>query len=350
MITMPRYIIVTLAAVFSGYHLLLALYSLIIAKDIAPYIVAMALYAVATVVSLWPDSRFRMPLGMAFGNLAVCVAIPLLVAPQLDVHGSVGSDYSTWYPAAIGTLMVITAIRKRYVVAWVGVAVLAVHTVLWAGPGGLIILGVVGSIMWVAVAHVISYSLNKIAKDASRYTAAEREAAQWQAAQNAHVDERQFRLAQTNRMALPMLRRIVDSGGELTADERRECSYLEAAIRDEIRGRLLLNDGVRTAVMNARRRGTVVSLLDEGGLDETPPDQVERVLGVLAEAIGASRADRVIARTSPDGSDVAVTVVALSSRDESDAERTGGGTDDQDEDRVEVWLEIPRQAAEEVAE
>ena len=52
---------------------------------------------------------------------------------------------------------------------------------------------------------------------------------------------------QTNRIAAPMLRRIADRGGDLTDDQRRECRKLEAAIRDEIRGRMLLNDAVRAA-------------------------------------------------------------------------------------------------------
>ena len=156
MITIPRFVIVALAAVFSGYHVLLALVSLHAASDMYPYIAAMVLYSVATVMSLWPAKQLRMPLWMALFNVGACVAMPLLVAPQLDVHGSVGSDYSTWYPAAIGTLMVITSTRTRHVFAWMGVLSLAVHTTIWAGPAALATLGVVGSLMWVAVSNVVS--------------------------------------------------------------------------------------------------------------------------------------------------------------------------------------------------
>ncbi len=342
MITMPRYVIVALAAVFSGYHVLLALYSLGAVRDIVPYFVSIVLYAAATAMSLWPGQRFRMPAWMAFVNVAVCIAIPLLVTPQLDVHGSVGSNYSTWYPAAIGTLMVITSTRKRHLFAWMGVVALAMHTVFWAGPGGLITLGVVGSLMWVAVSHVTSHALTKIAKDARQYVVAEREAAQWQAAQDAHFYERQFRLHQTNRMALPILRQIVSCNGDLTDAQRQECIYLEAAIRDEIRGRKLLNDRVRAQVMKARRRGSIVTLLDEGGLDELPYEELERVLNSLADTIEVSRADKMIARTVPEGSDIAVTVVGLTSQDGGDESVFGHSGDDHDDDQVDVWLEIPR--------
>jgi hypothetical protein len=340
MISIPRYIIVALAAVFSGYHLLLAVYSIEVPRDKVPFVIAMVLYAIATTLSLWPSKDSRMPLWMAAFNVAVSVALPLLVTAQLDVHGSVGSDYSTWYPAAIGTLMVITSTRRRHFLAWVGVASLAVQTAVWAGVGALATLGVVGSIVWVAVSHVLSRSLAKIGRDAQQFVVAEREAAEWQAAQEAHLFERQFRLRQTNRMALPMLRQIVASEGDLTDAQRQECVYLEGAIRDEIRGRKLLNNRVREQVMRARRRGATVTLLDEGGIDELPEDELERVLNSLADALKSSDTDRLIARTVPEGSDVAVTVVGLNSVDGGNASALGHA--DEDEDQVDLWLEIPR--------
>lgn len=340
MITIPRYIIVALAAVFSGYHLLLAAYSIDVPREKGPFIVAMVLYALATTISLWPSKKLRMPWWMAAFNVAVSVAVILLVTAQLDVHGSVGSDYSTWYPAAIGTLMVITSTRKQNLFAWLGVGALALHTTVWAGPAALATLGVVGSILWVAVSNVLSYSLAKISRDARQYALAEREAAEWQAAQDAHLFERQFRLRQTNRMALPMLRQIVASNGDLSEDQRRECNHLEAAIRDEIRGRKLLDSRVREQVMMARRRGVIVTLLDEGGIDDLSEPEMERVLGSLASAVRQSDADRIIVRTVPEGSDVAVTVVGLRSSDDGNSGVLGHSEDD--DDQVELWLEIPR--------
>ncbi|TFB80767.1 hypothetical protein E3N84_05195 [Terrimesophilobacter mesophilus] len=342
MISIPRFIIVALAAVFSGYHLLLAVYSINVPRDKVPFIAAMIMYAIATAISLWPSKDIRMPLWMAIMNVAVCIALPILVTAQLDVHGSVGSDYSTWYPAAIGTLMVITSTRKQHFLAWVGVLSLAVQTTIWAGVGALATLGVVGSIVWVAVSHVLSRSLAKIGKDAQQYVVAEREAADWQAAQEAHLFERQFRLRQTNRMALPMLRQIVARKGDLTDAQRSECVYLEAAIRDEIRGRKLLNNRVRDQVMRARRRGAIVTLLDEGGIDELSDAELERVLNSLADALKSSNTDRLIARTVPEGSDVAVTVVGLNSSDGGNASALGHAEEDDEDDQVDLWLEIPR--------
>ena len=341
-ISVPRFVIIGLAAVFSGYHLVLAAVSLNAARDSGPYIVAMVLYAAATAMSLWPTAPPAMPIWMATFNVAVCVALPLLVTSQLDIKGSVGSDYSTWYPAAIGTLMVITSTRRRNAFAWLGVGFLLVQTAAWAGFGALATLGVIGSVVWVAVSNVLSRSLAKIGRDTRQYALAEREAAEWQAAQEAHLFERQFRLRQTSRMSLPMLRRIVASNGDLTDAQRAECLHLEGAIRDEIRGRKLLNDGVRKQVMAARRRGTIVTLLDEGGLDDLPDAELDRVLGRLAESIRDVMTEKLIIRTVPEGSDTAITVVGLSSAASGAPIDPGSDTGDDDEEQVDLWLEIPR--------
>jgi hypothetical protein len=343
-ISVPRYLIVGLAAVFSAYHLLLATVSLNVPHAKGPYIAAMVLYAAATTASLWQSKSPRMPIWIAALNVAVAVAIPLLVTSQLKPDtAALGADYAAWHTAAIGTLMVITSTRRRHGFAWVGVLALAVQTVAWAGFGALTGLGVIGSVAWVAISHALSRSLSKAGRDARQYAIAEREAVDWRAAQEAHVYERQFRLGQTSRMSLPMLRQIVALGGELTEGQRKECLYLEGAIRDEIRGRKLLNDRVREQVMVARRRGTIVTLLDEGGIDDLEDGELERVLNRLAVAIRDTTTDKLIARTVPEGSDIAVTVVGLSSVDDSDASALGSHLqEDDEEDHVDLWLEIPR--------
>lgn len=344
-ISVPRYLIVGLAAVFSAYHLVLATVSLDVPRNPIPYVGAMVLYAVATTLSLWSFKHARMPTWLASFNLAVAVLIPLLITSQLPDMNKI--NYAAWYVAAIGTLMVITSTRQRHIFAWLGVGALTVQSVAWAGFGSLTALGVIGSVVWVAISHVLARSLAKAGRDARQYALAEREAVEWRAAQEAHVSERQFRLGQTSRMSLPMLRQIVASGGDLTEGQRRECLYLEGAIRDEIRGRKLLNDQVREQIMIARRKGTEVMLLDEGGIDDLPELELARVHARLAVAIRDTATDKLIARTVPEGSDTAVTVVGLSSPDDGHSSALGNHTRDDDEgDKVDLWLEIPRVAVE----
>ena len=345
-ITVPRYLIVGMAALFSAYHLVLATYTIDVPQHPGPVLVAMGLYAIATIISLLPSGPARMPVWMAAFNFAVVIVITLLVANELDFERPGGTGYASWYVAASGTLMTITSTRGRHTFAWLGIGFLALHTVAIVGnvgPAGLFSLGIVGSASWVAVSHVLSSALTKASKDAQRFAIAEREATDWQAAQEAHLHERQFRLGQTSAMALSMLRQIQESNGQLTDAQRQECVHLESAIRDEIRGRKLLNDAVRDEVMIARRRGATVTLLDEGGIDDLSEEELERVLNRLALAIHESKADKVIARTVPEGSDVAVTVVGL--RSIADRESVALGQDSLEEDEVDLWLEIPRSPA-----
>lgn len=339
--TVSRSLIVLVAALFSTYLIVLGVYSLRFpfATSSEPVLVAMVLYAVATVAVLVPGTRPRMPIWLAAFAVGIAVVLPLLVSSVLDPQREGGNGYATWYVAAVGTLMTIIAVRGRPGFAWVGIGFLVVQTVLWAGPAALAGIGVIGSASWVGIAHLLTNALAKAVRDSQRFAIAERAATEWQAAQEAHLNERQFRLGQTTVMALPMLRAIQQSGGDLTAAQRAECLHLEGAIRDEIRGRRLLNDAVRQEVMLARRRGTTVTLLDEGGLDDLDADALDRVLGALADALRRSNADKVIARTVPEGSDVAVTVVGLRSSDDGSASLLGESLDD---DEVELWLEIPR--------
>ncbi|MEO9094919.1 MAG: hypothetical protein ABI255_04755 [Microbacteriaceae bacterium] len=353
MIWIPRALLVTLAALFSAYHLFLAGFSLPIPAQPMPVIVAMVLYAVATLLSLWPAGAAlparpgrsrtatrmpaRMPIWLAAFNLAVCAALPVLVASQLD--SVVNNGYATWYVAAVGTLMTITATRRQVPIAWIGVGFLVVHTVLWSGSVmALASFGVIGSVAWVGIAQVLVYALVKAGRDADRFAQAEREATQWRVAQEAHISEGQVRLRQTAQLASPVLTRVIDSGGELSEGEREECRLVEGAIRDEIRGRQLLNDEIRREVMAARRRGVIVTMLDEGGIDDLEPAYQRVVLSRLASAIRGSRAGQLIVRTVPDDSRVAVTVVGLIGETPPDVV-----PDEASEADVELWLEIPRQ-------
>ena len=339
-IGIPRFIIVGIGASFSVYHVILGVLTLGVPTSATPVIVAMVLYLGATVLSLVNFGPPRMPVWMAAFNVAVVVAVPLLVTSELDPAREGGNGYATWYIAAVGTLMAITSTRRRHLFAWVGIMFLVLQSIVWGGPATLVELGVIGSVSWVVISHVLSRSIAKATKDARRFAYAEREAADWQAAQEAHVFERQFRLGQTSSMALPMLRRIEASGGDLTDEERQECLHLEGAIRDEIRGRNLLNDAVREQVMLARRRGAIVTLLDEGGMDTVVEPARDRILTQLAEAMSDSAADKIIVRTANPGSDVAITVVGLrsSSLDGDDTHEL----DDDEDDEIDLWLEIKR--------
>ncbi|WP_420368177.1 hypothetical protein [Curtobacterium sp. L1-20] len=342
-VSIPAGVAIGLAALFSVYHLLLAATTLNRVLDAGPVLACMVLYAAATGVALFVPGR-ALPVWAACFSLATAVVLPIVAAPVVDLRS--GPSYTTWWIAAVGTLMVVLVVRGRAPFAWIGVGFLTVHTVAWAGLGALGSLGVLGSVAWVAIATGFAAAMSRATRVTRDFVRAEQETADWQAAQDAHVFERQFRLSQTTRMALPMLQRIIDTGGDLDADERAECLHLEQAIRDEIRGRSLLSEDVRHEVMRLRRRGATVQLHDDGGLDDLEIDDLRRVHARIADALRQARdADNVIVRTVAEGSDSAVTVVGLRldlAASESAALGAGDDEDGDEDDSVVVWLEIPR--------
>ncbi|GAA4175451.1 hypothetical protein [Gryllotalpicola koreensis] len=327
MIALSRATIISLAALFSLYHVVLGLSALEVPRSPWPTVASLAAFAGAIVLSLLRPRTRVLPVWIAVLDLAVSVTIPLAVSSQLDPDASNG--YATWYVAAVGTLLTIVMVRGRDMYAWIGIGFLTLYTIWWAGFDSLGELGVVGSIVWVVAANVVMYAVRKTAEDAERFAEVERKASEWRAAYDAHVVERQHRLEHTYTMAEPLLTEIVRSQGELSEEQRAECVLLEATMRDEIRGRGLLNDAVRQVVTAARRRGAAVSLLDEGGLDELDEARRERVLTELADAIAEADADTLIVRTVPRAEEVAVTVVGLKAPE-----------DDEEESDVTLWLEI----------
>jgi hypothetical protein len=328
MISLRRGVMLGLAVLFSLYHTVLAMFSLDIPARREPVIAAVVLYAAATIACLWPTKRAALPHGLAAFGLGSCLAIQILVSSQLDPAANNG--YATWYVAAVGTLLTIVAIRHRIGWAWSGAGLLVLHTIIWAGPFSLAPMGVLGSLSWVAVATAVMRGIIRASRETAAFANAEREAADWHAEQDAHLYVRQLRVIQTKRISLPMLQRIVALDGNLSEADREECFRLEAALRDEIRGRRLLDDSVRHEVTRARRAGAEVVLLDDGGLDDVEDDALSRIHAQISQAMRDTRAEKFVIRTVQGNSDVAVTMVGLSAGD------------DPDDPDIDLWLEIPR--------
>ncbi len=334
--SVSRTTILASGALFSLYHIVLGAFALRGESDAISPIVAMVLYGFATVLSLWPLSPVAMTPGLAAFNVGVAAAVCFLVTAHLDPTTAAG--YETWHVAAVGTLMTVTAVRRQFLLGWIGTGILVVQSVAWGGFAKALDMGVIGSVVWIGLAHMLSIALSKASRDARLFSLAEREAVDWRAAQEAYLYERQFRLLQTSRTAEAMLRRIIATGGDITEAERIDCFILEGALRDEIRGRRLLNDAVRNEIMAARRRGATVQLLDEGGIDDLSDVEVDRILNSIASALSRSEADRIVIRTVPSESEMAVTVVGL--RTVGDASASALSEDHDDE--LDLWLEIPR--------
>lgn len=334
MIPLPRFLPVLLAVGVAAFMFASGAMTVAASPHPERVMAALGLFAVVFVLALVDRRPILSPLrsGLCAGS---SFAIALLAASSAPAAAA--DDQSPWYIGAAGCLLVLAMVRRRPVHAWVGAGLVLAQTFVWAGLGADLSVSAVTMLLWVAAAFFGVRSLSHAMRDIQQFARSEREAVEWQAAQDAHHSERQVRLTQTSRVALPMLRHIAEVEGDLDEDARHECRVLEQTIRDEIRGRRLLNEALRDQVIAHRRRGALVQVLDDGGLDDIDPVLLQPVLDRVAEAIEHLHSDRIIIRTAPKGSDIAVTVVAIS----IDETAAALGLDDEGEE-VDLWLELPR--------
>lgn len=264
--------------------------------------------------------------------LALVAAVVVPNAPFLAVtEAGRTQPFVTWVIGAIGALMTIVMVRRRPVVAWSGMAILAVSTSFWLGPLQALSLGLVGSLMWVTAAQLVTVALDRAARDAERLAELQQAASAWQASQSGRQRERRLHVQRALQAAGPILARTIENGGNLRAPDKAAARRAEASLRDELRGNRLLDDGVRAEIDAARRRGAAVSLFDEGGLEGLGAADLDGIRGELADILRGSQSQRLIIRTSPHH-EVAVTIVGRSCSE-------GGGGDD---DQVDLWREIRR--------
>lgn len=280
----------------------------------------------------------KLPVWASVLALTVSVAVPsamaIAVGPDARTAG-----FATWYLGGIGALMTIVMVRRRPWVAWAGMLALTVGSVVWMGPIDALVLGLVGSLVWVGVAQLFQRSFDRAADDTARLALLQRAASAWQAAQVVRQRERRVQVQRALTVAGPVLTRAVSTGGVLTDAEKLEARIAEGCLRDEMRAPRLLDDDVREELARARRRGAVVTVLDEGGLDDLSEESLALIRAQLAEALRAAASERIFIRTSPHER-IAVTIVGRSASTVASGE--GGPAD---EDTVDLWREIPHPEA-----
>ncbi len=310
-------------------------------------VIALSMYLITTWLCIFWDPReappaddehppppvgVRGPTTLPLWACVLAIACAVLVPSSIAL--GVGADsrtepFATWYLGGIGVLMTIVMVRRRPLVAWAGIVVLAAASMAWMGVVPALQLGLVGSIVWVVVAQLLLFSIDRAARDTAQLAQLQRAASAWQASQAGRQRERRVQVQRALAVAGPVLSRTVATGGRLDDEQRLEARVAEGALRDEMRGPRLLDDEVRSQLEAARRRGATVTVLDEGGLDGADAASLALIRAQLAETVSTSQSDRLYIRTSPD-EHVAVTVVG----------RSAAASGHADEDVVELWHEI----------
>ncbi|CAD5140153.1 MULTISPECIES: hypothetical protein [unclassified Microbacterium] len=306
-----------------------------IEQPTAPLLMVLAIAAYLVVVNiaiLGSPATVRMPLWSALLALAVSAVIPALVTLSLEPDDRT-APFATWYIGALGLLGVVCVVRRRPWVGWTTLAVLVVSASLALGMGVAMNLGVVGSIMWVAVAQLLVMFWDRAVSDTERLSEIQQAVSAWHATQRVRQRERRLRTQFALAVAGPILSRVVASRGLLDDDERLEARLAEGRLRDELRGADLLNDDVRNAIDAARRHGASVTVFDEGGLDGVDEGRRMEIRDELAAVLRSAGTGRIIIRSARDPL-VAVTVVGRA------------GLRASDDDSVDLWHEIARKRRE----
>ena len=308
MITIQRWLVSLTGLAFGLYHAVLGAIMLFEGKDRLPIFViaSLAIYVLVLVASVALYKPMRLPWYQAWINFAAAIAVPLLMQFQLSQDQKGG--YATWYVAAVATLLAITAIRQHKVLAWVGVAVLYTEVLAWGGLGFWVNSGLIGALLFVAAGSGLSIGLENTAKATAEFTEEAKATAAKSAATSASRFERQSRAQEALRGALPTLRNIVARGGQLLENEKVEARLLEAQLRDEISGGIIIDALVRDAALEARRRAVDVTIRDEGGLEGSDFVELETIRFEVASVLNRTQSGRVVVR-APKGEKWRLSVV-----------------------------------------
>lgn len=267
--------------------------------------IALLLYLSVGLSSVFYYRELKMPVALAVAVTATALIIPLLVSLKLE-PSALGTP-ATWYVTAVATILAIAAVRQQRLWAWLGVAILTVELFSWGGVEALFVSGLGGAIGLVAASHAISVGLESSDKRRVEFLEKAKATQAASAADSAIRQERSQRLAATLDGVLPMLEKI--ASGNFSSNDQREATILEAELRDEIRGRMLINPKLKTAVRQARSRGVEVVVLDEGGLAGISEQERELLRDRLANELDQINSGRVTIR-SPQLTGVRATFVA----------------------------------------
>lgn len=310
MTSTARYLLLGLLFLMGLNHLVMGLFWLPTYSHTGPVLLAFALYALALTFSIYGHQDLKLPASQAYLNLAIAVVVPVLVLIELPVASvQEGGSYQTWFVGAISWVLSISSARGYPWIGWVGTAWLWLVVIIWGGAAVITTSGLIGALIMVATAWAMGRGLRGTEAAAQEY---HRQAADVQArvARTRAARDERHRLVQASltRVA-PMLERIVAQNGALADHDKQEAILLEAQFRDGIQGNQLLNDAVRNAAREARKRGVEVTFNDQGGMNQLDPEEIAAIHESITQALDSTASGRLTV-TAPSSEKYAVSIIA----------------------------------------
>ena len=307
MLNSPRWLLALVSVSFASFHALLGALSWKGFDDVRLLVISITIYM--TSVGLAVGLRSGLQMGPGAGAISVTGGVATAIVANLGITEGQTGTYASWYVGAMGVLFGIVSVRGQARLAWLAALIVSFEVIQEAGFGAIGPSGLVGMVVLIAAGQATARSLARADREVQQLQEAEIQSQAAIVSAEAAGVERRERLQNVLTKALPALSYITSTQGRLTEDQKEKLLRLEASLRDDIRGRNLIDDDIRAAAQSARERGVEVLLLDEGGLDDVPESMRKLVLDKVAVALGTVTSGKVVVR-SPKGEDWLVTVAA----------------------------------------
>ena len=258
-------------------------------------IAALAIYVYVSTVTFLFFRGLRLPRWQAWLNLAAAGLIPGLVILQRNEI----KDHSIGAWIVMGTAIVLTAtaVRQQARIALIGLGVLLGLLIVEYGLPGLTASGLAGALVFVLAGLGVSRGIARTTRETEKFRAIELESISRIAELDAAAKERQQRLAQVLGTAVPLLSVIKDAQGPIDEELKQSARLVEATLRDNLRGRDLLNSAMSKEVQRLRSLGCEVLILDEGGTASLTSAERDALLQKAVDALQIVQSGRVTIRS-----------------------------------------------------
>lgn len=307
MLKAPRWLLATVSILFGLYHSILGIAAWRSYENNLFFGLSIAIYLGSLVISV--SASPGLAIGRLYGFVVAVGAVTTVVVAHMGLRPGHSDPYSTWYVGGMSALLGVLAARGQGLFAWLAAASVAWLVYLEGGVAGLGEVGIEGMAILVAAASATAFALKRADREVLELQKTEMAAEEAIIRSEAAAQERRLRLQNVLERALPALSFIAANRDQLNATEQEKLLQLEASLRDDIRGKSLLNANVRKAVAAARARGVEVQILDEGGLSQLSQAQLDPILERVAKAIDSVASGKVVVR-SPRGEKWVVTLMA----------------------------------------
>ena len=257
-------------------------------------IIALVIYIYSATATLLFFRGLQLPRWQAFFNLGAAFAMPLLVFAQRELiydHG-----IGDWLVMGTAVVLTATAVRQQARFALIGLAVLLTALIVQYGQAAITSVGLAGAIVFVLAGLAVSRGIARATRESENFRAKEIETRSKIAELEAASRERQQQLSQVLGVAVPLLSVIKDSQGPLNDDLRQSAKLVEATLRDNLRGRELINRAMSNEIQRLRNLGVDVLILDEGGTQSLSAIERDELLSRAVDSLQVVTHGRVTIR------------------------------------------------------